>query len=105
MRTKKEVEIDINKVTTQMNQLENKLGKLRVELEEVSKICYINQRFVFDDEEFILAQTDCKKVSLISLSSGNRWNEGVAVVDEYNITEEEFKEISFNRKFRLIDTD
>jgi len=63
----------------------------------------VGQRYILDnnEEEFILAQVESSKVSLISLTHGNRWNDPIEVKNIYDISPEEFKEICFHVKFKF----
>lgn len=47
-------------------------------------------------EKFILAQVDDSKMCLISLKTGNRWNNPVRVIHCYGIHQGEFQGISKN---------
>lgn len=50
----------------------------------------IGDFYMTQDGKSILAQVAYKKVALISLENGNRWDEGVDVVDPKNITRDEW---------------
>lgn len=55
-------------------------------------------------EMFVLAQTCSCKVSLISVKSGNRYEEAVTVGYVYNISNDEMKEICHYEEFKLIES-
>ena len=50
---------------------------------------------------YILAMFEYSKVSLINLSTGNRWDTPVEVNDPFAITEDEFIRISSNNEFSV----
>lgn len=61
----------------------------------------VGQRFKTTyDEEYILAQVDLRKVTMISLSNGNRYEDPIDVDDPQRITREDLNKIS--RDFVLI---
>lgn len=49
----------------------------------------VGQRFLRHGEEHILAQTNARKMNLISLKDGNRWTDEIAVKTAYKISKEE----------------
>lgn len=55
-------------------------------------------------EMFVLAQTCPGKVSLISVKSGNRYEEAVTVGNAFNISNDEMKEICQYEEFKLIES-
>lgn len=53
-----------------------------------------------DNEKFLIAQVECKKVCLISLVTGNRWYDPIAVKSTLAITKEELKKMSGDLVFK-----
>ena len=53
-------------------------------------------------EEFILSQTGYSIISLISLKTGNRVNNGVKVINPISITTDEFLQIIGDNTYTLI---
>ena len=53
-----------------------------------------------DKEQFLIAQVDVDKVCLISLVTGNRWFDPIAVKSTRAITQEELKKMSGDLKFK-----
>jgi hypothetical protein len=53
-----------------------------------------------DKEQFLIAQVDVGKVCLISLVTGNRWFDPIAVKSTRAITQEELKKMSGDLKFK-----
>lgn len=54
---------------------------------------YIIKGVGVTNEKFFLCQVEASMVCLISIQTGNRWNDPVKVKDVFNITEEEFYRI------------
>lgn len=72
-----------------------KIEELKNFVEEQDKKTYsVGDRFKSEYGEYILATVDYKKVALINLSTGLRWNDGTEVEKYIKITESEFSEIS-----------
>ena len=91
----------IKRIKTRFPELVDDIMK---EIKNDKKPTYkIGQRFVENDsnDEYILAQVDTLEVCLISLRVGNRYTKSIKVSEPYNITEEEFKQISGFGKFTL----
>ena len=53
----------------------------------------IGDRFMYHEEEYILAQVDYKECCLISLENGDRWDNPVKINDPCFITQEELNEM------------
>lgn len=73
------------------------------ELEKQKMVHKIGDRYVNGDEEYILAQPTNHKVCLIDLTSGNRWDDPVKVVDLFAITEDEWNQICGGDEFVLVE--
>jgi hypothetical protein len=70
-----------------------------------TKTYKIGQRFAYDDNRWILAQTTAFQVCLIRIDGnrpGNRWADPIAVKNPEAITVEELNRISTTGKFRAI---
>lgn len=61
------------------------------------------QKFTDGCDQFILAQVIKNMVTLINLSTGNRWINPLKVRDTLIITRKEMKKITNNCTFRLIE--
>jgi len=75
------------------------------ELEKKEPKTYrIGQRFrKSSGDVYLLSCCEMRKCVLIGLDGGNRWDEPVRVGDSYSITEDEFRKITDNKEFYLID--
>lgn len=60
------------------------------------------QRFRLDSEIYILAQTEQKKVALISLSNGNRWTDPISVWNVNSISQSELQKMATNHECVLV---
>lgn len=85
--------------------------EVQEEVQEQPKYYSIGQRFVpglfgsWDTSDYMLAQVGSKLVSLVSLTCGNRWNDGVPVGDPQRITEAEFETIRDKAYFKMKEND
>jgi len=94
--------VSTGKWVTSPDPLWNKTSQYRVKPKEEPKYS-IGQILTVesdDKEQFIIAQVDSNKVCLISLVTGNRWLEPIAVKSARAITQEELKKMSGYLKFK-----
>ena len=61
----------------------------------------IGNTYTFEGETFILAQTNHGKVCLISLETGNRWNDPVSVIDVSDLTTTKWEEVTGGNNFEM----
>ena len=84
-------------ITERIEKAEAELKQLREELNREKVTYSIGDRFINGKglyaENYILACIDKKRVSLISLDDGGRWNNGVVVRDMRNISGDEMMSI------------
>ena len=93
-----------NRVEAVIHEIENteeNIFKLGLDNNSPVKI-KVGQRYMFDNvNEYILCQVSPRKMCLIDMNSGNRWNDPVKVENSSNISPEEFKEICWARPHRF----
>jgi hypothetical protein len=58
-----------------------------------AKVIKIGQRYTKDNEEYILADVEGRRVTLICLEDGNRWTEPILVNRPSSISDDEFRAI------------
>ena len=86
--------------------IDKNINELKQEIERSKKTYSVGQRIMiqaFDSTfvEYIVAQISSKLVAAISLDSGNRWRNPMAVVNAYKITEDEMNIMIGCNKFYL----
>jgi len=84
--------------------IDKNINELKQEIERSKKTYSVGQRIMiqaFDSTfvEYIVAQISSKLVAAISLDSGNRWRNPMAVVNVCKITEDEMNIIIGCNKF------
>jgi hypothetical protein len=70
-----------------------KLKSYATEISKDEKI-RIGQYYSIDGEPYLLVQASYKNCTLVALSGGNRWNEGIEVEQPLDITPDEFAKIA-----------
>lgn len=101
------IQLQCDALIQEIENTEEMLDKVNFQMNDKNSnkddVIKIGQFYIhaFTEEEFILCQVDNYMVCLISIQTGNRWNDPVEVNDVFNITEEEFRSISLLNKFTL----
>lgn len=67
------------------------------------KIYHVGQRFTHYNGEYILANTNFKTISLISLRNGNRWSNPIKVANVHAITGKEMRQLTRSGEFKPIE--
>ena len=76
----------------------NSMTQVKINIPPVIKTYHVGQYFQLGEEIYILSRIHRNQVVLIALKDGNRYTNPVYVMDDFNISEEEFKILQGSNK-------